>query len=305
MSLNLFLLSPLPFSVSYVISSVMLVVLLTMKIDFTTKFEQGGKTYRRYEDDPTDRIQERVKTHYYNQHVNQTVDFVEQMHKKWLSFTHSKMTILECLEVLADFLDESDPDVDEANMIHAYQTAERLRAAHPDKPWLHLTGLIHDLGKVMSVWGEEQWAVTGDTYPVGCLPADSIVYGSKSFEGNPDVKNEKYNTELGIYKEGCGMENLIMTWSHDEYMYQVLVNHGCTLPDEALYAIRFHSFYPYHTHGSYKLFENSRDRQMMPAVMMLNECDLYSKNDQRPDISGLKDYYQKLIDLYIPGIVAW
>lgn len=26
---------------------------------------------------------------------------------------------------------------------------------------MHLAGLVHDLGKVMSVWGEEQWAVTG------------------------------------------------------------------------------------------------------------------------------------------------
>lgn len=38
----------------------------------------------------------------------------------------------------------------------------------------------------MNVWGEKQWAVTGDTYPVGCLPDESIVYGVRSFEGNPD-----------------------------------------------------------------------------------------------------------------------
>ncbi|KAK6045578.1 hypothetical protein COOONC_16917 [Cooperia oncophora] len=117
--------------------------------------------------------------------------------------------------------DESDPDVDEANLTHAYQTAERLRKSHPDKPWMHLAGLIHDLGKVMSVWGEEQWAVTGDTYPVGCKPSETIVFGISSFEGNPDMKNPKYNTELGMYSAGIGFENLKMCWSHDEYMYQV------------------------------------------------------------------------------------
>ena len=31
----------------------------------------------------------------------------------------------------------------------------------------------------------------------------------------------RYNTKLGIYKEGCGIENVIMSWGHDEYLYHV------------------------------------------------------------------------------------
>ncbi|PAV56306.1 hypothetical protein WR25_15724 [Diploscapter pachys] len=268
-------------------------------------YEKDGKAYRIYEEDPQNKIQMRVKNHYYNMHRLQTVDFVREMHKKWLTFNHANMPILECLDFLSNFLDESDPDVDTPNVCHAYQTAERLRAAHPDKPWMHLAGLVHDLGKVMSVWGEEQWAVTGDTYPVGCSPDPSIVYGLKSFEGNLDINDEKYNTSLGMYQPNCGIENLLMTWSHDEYMYQVLVNHGSTLPEEALYAIRFHSFYPYHSHNAYRQFATERDEKLMPAIMMLNDCDLYSKNDTQPDIEALKPYYQSLIDKYVPGPVAW
>jgi inositol oxygenase len=56
---------------------------------------------------------------------------------------------------------------------------------------------------------------------VGCKPAESIVYGAKSFVGNTDQEDPRYNTKLGMYEEGCGLENLLMTWSHDEYMYQV------------------------------------------------------------------------------------
>lgn len=55
---------------------------------------------------------------------------------------------MEALEKLNNLVDESDPDVTVPNMVHAFQTAERLREAHPEKDWLHLTGLIHDLGKV-------------------------------------------------------------------------------------------------------------------------------------------------------------
>jgi len=263
-------------------------------------------TLRRYDTMAEDKIQSRVRHHYYAQHQNQTVAFVKRMHEKWLKFDHMKAPVLDALHMLSSFLDESDPDVDENNLIHAYQTAERMRAAHPDDPWLHLVGLIHDLGKIMSVWGEQQWAVTGDTYPLGCLPARSVVYGAESFDGNEDLKNPLYASELGMYEAGCGIEKLLVTWSHDEYLYQVLKNHkGCRLPEESLFAIRFHSFYPYHTHREYLQFESEEDRRRLPAILQLNDCDLYSKVDSQPDIEALRHYYQRLVDEYIPGEVHW
>ncbi|TKR92301.1 hypothetical protein L596_006982 [Steinernema carpocapsae] len=263
------------------------------------------KEFRIYDAESTDPIQIRVREHYTKQHRFQNVDFVRRMHKKWLGFSHAKLTVMECLALLNNLVDESDPDVDDANLIHAFQTAESLRVAFPKKPWLHLAGLVHDLGKVMSCWGEEQWAVTGDTFPVGCRPVETIVYGLKSFQGNDDLDHEVYGTKNGMYEQGCGIENLLMAWSHDEYLYQVLVNHGTTLPDDALYAIRFHSFYPYHTSREYTQFETDRDRELFPAIMDLNSCDLYSKSETRPDIEKLKPYYQALIDQYIPGVVNW
>ena len=96
--------------------------------------------------------------------------------------------------------------------MHAFQTAERIRAEHPDKEWFRLVGLVHDLGKIMAFYGEPQWAVVGDTFPVGCQPAPSIVYGAASFEANPDTTDPRYNTELGIYQQGCGIENVTMSW---------------------------------------------------------------------------------------------
>ena len=55
---------------------------------------------------------------------------------------------MEALEKLNDLVDESDPDIDLPNIVHAFQTAEQIRRDHPDKEWFQLTGLIHDLGKV-------------------------------------------------------------------------------------------------------------------------------------------------------------
>uniref|UniRef100_A0A0N4Z042 Inositol oxygenase n=1 Tax=Parastrongyloides trichosuri TaxID=131310 RepID=A0A0N4Z042_PARTI len=267
--------------------------------------EKKPEQFRIYDKESNDPIQVKVRNHYYKQHKLQTVAFVKNMHEKWLKFNHASLNILDCLDLLNSLIDDSDPDTDDANIVHAYQTAERLRKAYPDKPWLHLTGLIHDLGKVMSVWGEVQYAVTGDTYPVGCAPVDSIVYGIESFEGNEDLKNPQYNTKLGMYEENCGIENLLMCWSHDEYLYQVLMNHKCTIPIEGLHAIRFHSFYPYHTGNDYKYFETAENKKLKKSIDVLNSCDLYSKSDSKPDIEALKPYYQSLIDIYIPGQVKF
>jgi inositol oxygenase len=261
---------------------------------------------RQYLEDSEDPKQKRVRGHYRLQHKTQTVEFVNKMRQKWLRFDHGRLTIMDCLRLLDQLVDESDPDMDDANIIHAFQTAERMREAVPDKPWMHLTALIHDLGKVMSIWGEDQIAVTGDTYPVGCRPASSIVYGIESFKGNPDLDHPVYSTKLGMYREHCGIENLLMTWSHDEYMYQVLRNHPqCTLPEESLYAIRFHSFYPYHTNREYLHFASARDDDLLASINELNNVDLYSKVDVHPDVDQLQDYYQSLVDRYIPGVVRW
>lgn len=93
--------------------------------------------------------------------------------------------------------------------------AERARAEYPELDWLHFTALIHDMGKVMAFYDEPQWAVVGDTFPVGCRWSDNIVYRTNTFDENPDGKNPAYNTKLGMYKEHCGIENLTLSWGHD------------------------------------------------------------------------------------------
>jgi len=238
-------------------------------------------------------------------HTNQCVQFVENKHKEWLKFDHGEYTIMEVIDLLEGFVDESDPDVDFPNIYHAYQTAEGLRAMFPDLDWMHLTGFVHDLGKIMTVWGEPQWSTVGDTFVVGCEFAPSVVYRESTFENNPDLNNPLYNTKYGIYKPNCGIEHLMMSWGHDEYLYQVLKNHNSTIPKIGLNCIRFHSFYPWHTGGDYDYLCADGDEEIKDWVKKFNEHDLYTKSEVLPDIEKLKPYYQSLIDKYIPGKVKW
>jgi len=216
---------------------------------------------------------------------------------------------MEALDKLNDLVDESDPDLDLPNIVHAFQTAERIRKDYPDFDWFHLVGLIHDLGKIMAFYDEPQWAVVGDTFPTGCRPQASIVYGLDSFKGNKDMNDSRYNTELGMYKKNCGINNILMSWGHDEYLYQVIKNHtkkiGTEIPEGGLCAIRFHSFYPWHTGGDYEHLANNEDKQMMEWVHRFNKYDLYTKSGTIPDIEALKPYYQSLVDKYLPGLVAF
>jgi len=274
-------------------------------LDVSELLRPEGKEFRTYDVNSTDFIQERVRRTYYTMHTKQTVEFVEKRKEKWLKFNHVEATVMEALEKLNDLVDESDPDIDLPNIVHAFQTAEQIRKDHPDKEWFQLTGLIHDLGKIMAFYEEPQWAVVGDTFPVGCAPQECIVYGKQSFKDNPDLKDSRYNTKLGIYKEHCGLDKVTLSWGHDEYLYRVLINHGATIPPEGLAMIRFHSFYPWHAGNDYDYLTNEKDKEMLQWVKEFNKYDLYTKSSVTPDVEALKPYYQGLIDKFIPGVLKF
>lgn len=168
-----------------------------------------------------------------------------------------------------------------------------------------MVGLIHDAGKLMALWGEPQWCVVGDTFPVGCAPDPSIVFGVESFAKNPDLQDPKLNTRQGIYTENCGLDRVLMSWGHDEYLYRVLQANQHSLPEEALYIIRFHSFYPWHSSGAYRYLCNNKDEEMLRWVNEFNQFDLYTKAPDMPDVDALHDYYEGLLRKYVPGKLQW
>jgi inositol oxygenase len=263
-----------------------------------------GDTFRNYEDSARHEI---VKQTYTTMHAKQTVDFVRKQHENWLKLDKGEFTIMEMIDILDSLVDESDPDNDLPNSIHDFQTAERIRQQWPDQDWFHLVGLLHDIGKVLAcpeVAREhtlEQWAVVGDTFCVGCAPSGDCVFGLDSFKDNPDLKDPVYNTKYGIYEANCGVSNLVMSWGHDEYMYHVLKKNGCTIPEEGLNMIRFHSFYPWHEARAYTHLEAPEDLETLKWVKEFNKFDLYSKGDALPDVEELKPYYQSLLEKYNVG----
>ena len=164
-----------------------------------------------------------------------------------------------------------------------------------------LVGFIHDLGKCLCLYGEPQWGVVGDTFPVGCAWSDQVVF-PEYFSANPDASNPQYQTKYGIYEPSCGLETLHMSFGHDGYIAGVMKPYLC---DEALYMLRFHSFYAWHRHGAYQYLENEKDREMLGWVKKFNPYDLYSKGHSKPDLQRLKPYYDDLFAEFLPEKLSW
>ncbi|MDN5204963.1 inositol oxygenase family protein [Fulvivirgaceae bacterium BMA10] len=271
--------------------------------------ETTNKEFRNYDKLAIDAA---VRKHYQKMRQNQTYDYVKRMQEKYLKFD-KPMDLWEAMEKLNHLIDVSDPDLDLPNIQHLIQSAEAIRA--DDRPdWMQLVGLIHDLGKVMYLWGSdedgtsqaEQWGLVGDIFVVGCALPNSCVY--PEFNAlNSDMSDERYNTSQGIYQTRCGLDNLTLAWGHDEYLYQVLSHHKANkIPKEGMVMIRYHSFYPWHTGGSYQNLMNEQDKQYKIWVDDFNKYDLYTKCEQTYDLNEIKDYYQPIAEKYLgKGPIYW
>jgi inositol oxygenase len=259
--------------------------------------DKSKEEYRNYTD--SERV-DTVREFYRLNHTYQTYDFVVEKEREFLAFNKREMSIWDAVDFLNTLVDDSDPDTSLDQLQHLMQTSEAIRAdGHPD--WFVLTGFIHDLGKVLCLFGEPQWAVVGDTFPVGCKHSDKIVY-PEFFEANPDSKDERYNTKYGVYEPNCGLKNVKLSWGHDEYLYQIMKPY---LPEEALYMIRYHSFYPQHRENAYDHLMSEHDHKMFEWVNKFNPYDLYSKVPVPPDAKALRPYYEELVDKYLPATIRF
>lgn len=259
-----------------------------------TRYEQGKSEteFRNYKADANPGV-----TEFYRQnHAQQTLDFVLAKEAEYLPLRRRKMTMWDALEYLNTLVDDSDPDTDLSQIEHLLQTSEAIRQdGHPR--WMVLAGLTHDLGKVLCLYGEPQWAVVGDTFPVGCAWSSDIVF-PEFFAVNPDSRVPEYQTLYGIYEPNCGLDKVHMSWGHDEYVYRVAKDY---LPEPAHYMLRYHSFYPAHRHGAYRHLMNEHDVEMFEWVKKFNPYDLYSKGAARTRLSEVKPYYEDLIAEFYPA----
>jgi inositol oxygenase len=241
-----------------------------------------------------------VRAFYAENHARQSLDFVRAKKREFLPLRRRRMGVFAAIEALAAVVDESDPDLGLSQLDHSLQTAESLRADGADRA-LVLAGFVHDLGKVLCLFGEPQWAVVGDTFPVGCAFSDRVVFPDL-FEPNPDARDPRYATPYGVYEPHCGLDALELSWGHDEYLFHVLRDY---LPGPALDVIRYHSFYAAHREGAYAHLLAPGDAARIASLRRFSAYDLYSKTDRPPDWEMLRPYYEDLVAELLPTELWW
>lgn len=267
--------------------------------EFLERRYQQGKSeteFRQYDAQSSPSVAEFYRLN----HEQQTVDYVLRKEREYFGLKRGKKTVWEAAEFLNTLVDDSDPDTDLTQIEHLLQTSEAMRRDGQPR-WMVLVGFIHDLGKCLCLYGEPQWGVVGDTFPVGCAWSNQIVF-PEYFHNNPDRNVTEYQTEFGIYEPNCGLENVHMSYGHDGYIAEVMKPY---LQDEALYMMRFHSFYSWHRHGAYRHLMNDKDSAMLEWVNKFNPYDLYSKGHSKPDIQELKPYYDDLFEEFLPEKLDW
>src|ERR1700742_2784936 len=187
--------------------------------DFLSGRYQEGKSeaeFRQYDEKATPGVAEFYRLN----HQYQTYDYVIAKEKEYYALNKGERSIWEAAEYLNTLVDESDPDTDLTQIEHLLQTSEAIRRdGHPR--WMVLTGFLHDLGKCLCLYGEPQWGVGGDTFPVGCAWSSDIVF-PKYFANNPDRNVAQYQTKFGIYEPNCGLDKLHLSFGHDGYIARVM-----------------------------------------------------------------------------------
>lgn len=245
-------------------------------------------------------------------HARQTLDFAKRQASLFAELDKGEMGIWQALSMLNELREYEAPlmNPDDESVAglglreHALQTAELCRLRYPHLDWLHLVGLIHSLGKLLAhprFGAQPQWAVCGESFPLGCRFASQIS-SSQFFSVNPDRRRRLYNTPCGMYQARCGLQNVYMSWGGPEYLYLVLLLNQTTLPPEAMAIIRYQKFASLTHSTAYHHLLSPEDTRSLPLLAEFQQLSRFRRVAMPDGVlqgDALVKYYSGLIAKYI------
>ncbi|KAL5768700.1 hypothetical protein ACOSQ2_015483 [Xanthoceras sorbifolium] len=156
-----------------------------------------------------------VEEFYKKNHIYQTYEFAKKKKEHYGKLDKAVMSIWECCELLNEYVDESDPDLDDPQIKHLLQTAEAIRRDYPDQDWLHLTALIHVVLPLSLIYPVNKLQATRFHWLVLLMNPLCITSFSRTL---------KTRDTRGIYTVNCGL-NVTMSWAmHRSGAYTYLMN---------------------------------------------------------------------------------
>lgn len=145
----------------------------------------------------------------YAKHWAQTPADVEALRAKYATPIYGEVDPCDLLDELARCIDLTDRTLYVTSQwVHVQQILRLMEQNGVTDEDLYFLALVHDLGKVLMLVGEEQ---------------ENVVCG---------------NRPIGEYEPGVGLDNVTFQWNHDEFIYDRLVDH---VPDPIAWTVRYHS----------------------------------------------------------------
>ena len=253
----------------------------------------SGKSVTQFRD--YDNALPRVEAFYAANHKHQTLDFVLEKKREYLSLNRKTFTVWEALEFLNSLVDDSDPDVDFTQIEHALQTAESIRAA--DQPrWFIVTGWSTTSARscASSASRSGRSSATRSRSAAAGRPRLSTATSSARIPTGscPSIRPRTGSTSPAAASTTSTCRGATTSTSTTR-------SRG-SCPDEALYMLRYHSFYPWHKEEEYShLLERQGplDAEVGAGVQPLRPV---SKGSARPNVEELMPYYEELDEGVLP-----
>jgi len=199
-------------------------------------------------------------------HNSQTIIQSNELKQKYESPILGKIMIWDLIWILRQCIDESDGNLKGINQLqHVLQVVEELKNNNCfDDDILFTAAITHDLGKLITVILPDE-----DPANVMCL-----------------------NKVLSSSGPGCGLDNCIIQYNHDEFIYSRIKDY---VPYEVSWIVRYHSL-----NKKYDEYMNDNDIYLWNKYMiMFRKCDLYTKKaDDVVNITKLYEYKNRIMDLF-------
>ena len=145
-------------------------------------------------------------------HEAQTRADVERLTQKYAEPIFGTTRVWDLVVQQARCVDPSDPGLFLASQeVHVLQMLDGMARDGVTDPDLVVTAIIHDLGKLLLLTGEDPANVVGT------------------------------NGAIGEYDDGCGLDACVFHWNHDELAYTRFKDH---VPDHVAWLLRYHSITP-------------------------------------------------------------
>jgi hypothetical protein len=197
-------------------------------------------------------------------HEEQTLESIRVLGRKYETPVLGSVEPWQLLERLAECIDPTDIGLGCASQqVHTLQVLESMEMDGIEDEGLFIAALLHDIGKILLLTGENPENVV-------CL-----------------------NNPVGKYLTGVGFDNCVFQWNHDEFAYTRLKDE---VPDHVAWLIRYHSI----NMKDCQPLMDERDRRYAELYLRpFQKHDQGSKSPYRLPVRSLS-YYRARFEAIIP-----